>query len=128
MSAPVSGTTGAPVVAENIADWIGKDVLGSDGDKLGKLDDVFYDAEVDVPTFVAVKSGLVGKHRTLVPLAGGSVGPDHLRLAYRKNDIKDAPSVDTDTELSVDDEAESYKYFGMPYTTAGDGARRLAKR
>jgi PRC-barrel domain len=116
------------VVAESLADWLGKDVLDADGEKVGKLDGVFYDAEVDVPSFVAVKSGLVGKHLTLVPLQDASVSPDFLRLGYRKAMIKDAPNYDTDTEMTVEGEADAYKYFGLEYTTAGDGARRLAKR
>jgi hypothetical protein len=116
------------VVAESMSDWVGKDVVDAEGEKVGKLDGVFYDAEVDIPAFVAVKSGLVGKHLTLIPLDDASVTPDHLRVAYRKAMIKDAPSYDTDTELSVEGEADAYKYYGLAYSTAGDGARRLAKR
>jgi hypothetical protein len=124
----LAGGTEAQVVAESVAAWVGRDVLDLDGEKIGKLNDVFYDAETDVPAFVAVKRGFVGKRLTLVPLGGASVGPQHLRVKYRKSDVKDAPSHDADTELSVEGEADAYKYFGLQYTTAGDGARRLAKR
>jgi hypothetical protein len=127
MTAP-AGATASQIVAENVGDWKGQDVLDLDGEKVGKLEDVFYDGETDVPAFVAVKSGVIGKHLTLVPLAGASVGPQHLRVNYRKSEVKDAPNYDTDTELSVDGEAEAYKFFGLEYTTAGEGARRLAKR
>jgi hypothetical protein len=116
------------VVAESVADWVGQDVLDPDGEKVGKLADVLYDAETDVPAFVSVKSGLVGKHLSLVPLDGATVGPQHLRVQYRKADVKDAPNYEIGTELSIEDEAEAYKFFGLQYTTAGDGARRLAKR
>jgi uncharacterized protein YrrD len=127
MSAPTGGTESL-IVAENVADWKGQDVLDLEGEKVGKLEDVYYDGETDVPAFVTVKSGTFGKHLTLVPLARASVGPQHLRVSYRKGEIKDAPNFPTDTELSMDGEAEAYKFFGIEYTAAGEGARRLAKR
>ena len=42
--------------------------------------------------------------------------------------FKKAPSYDTDVELTLDDEAETFKHYGLEYTPAGSGARRLAKR
>jgi hypothetical protein len=119
---------GTPVMAENVADWKGQEVLDLDGEKVGKLEDVFYDGETDEPAFAAVKSGVIGKHLTLVPLGGASVAPGHLRVGYRKSAVKDAPSFDTDAELSLDDEAEAYRFYGLAYAPAGAGARRLAKR
>jgi len=127
MSTPARGAESL-VVAESVSDWKGQDVLSVDGEKVGKLEEVFYDGETDVPAFAAVKSGVIGKHLTLVPLAGASVGPQHLRVNYPKSEVKDAPSYDTDAELSVAGEAEAYTYFGLDYSTAGEGARRLAKR
>ena len=128
MSDPSPAATGLIVVAENVADWRGSDVLDLDGQKLGKLEDVFYDAETDVPVFVSVKSGTFGKRSTLMPLTGASVGPKFLRVDYTKQDLKDAPSYSPEMELSVDEEAEAYKFFSMEYATAGHGARRLARR
>ena len=42
--------------------------------------------------------------------------------------FKKAPSFDTDVELTLDDEAETYEHYWLDYTPAGEGARRLAKR
>lgn len=53
-------TTVIPI--EDVTQWCGQDVLDPAGDKLGKLDQVFWDTEVDVPAFAAVKSGTFGKH------------------------------------------------------------------
>jgi hypothetical protein len=128
-------TTPTPIVPtnslipiENVADWVGKDVLDPAGDKLGKLDGLFYDSEADVPSFVAVRSGLVGKHLSLVPLMGASAGPDHLRVAHDKKAVKDAPNFETDTELAQEDEAEVFAYYGLSYTPTVQGGRRLARR
>jgi hypothetical protein len=116
------------ITVENLNDWRGRDVLDPGDQKVGSLEELFYDAETDAPAFIAVKSGLIGKHLTLVPLEGASVGRDYVRVAHSKDEIKKAPSVDTDMELSVEDETSAYTHFGLAYTPAGQGVRRLARR
>jgi PRC-barrel domain len=112
---------------EDIKQWAGQDVVDAGGDKLGKLEEVYYDTESDVPAFAAVKSGLIGKHVSLVPLEGASVGQSYVRVAAAKGEFKDAPNFDPDAELTVDDEASSYRHYGLDYQPSGQGARRLAK-
>ena len=126
MSAATDTFEGIPV--ERLADWRGADVLDPQGDKLGKIESVWYDGETDDPAFVGVKSGLIGKKVQLVPLRGASIGRNHVRLAFAKNDLKDAPTYEPDEELSLEAEASSYRFFGMEHTPAGSGARRLARR
>src|ERR1700754_2918240 len=125
MAVPTTPTT--PIVAEDLKSWQGSDVLDPGGEKLGKLDEVYYDTETDEPGFASVKSGTISKHVTLVPLHGATVGYDFLRVSTNKDVFKKAPSFDTDAELSGDDEASAYGYFGIEYASAGQGGRRLAK-
>ena len=79
------------------------------------------------PTFIAVKSGTLSKSLTLVPLAGRASGRDYVRVDRAKGEFKKAPSYDTDVELTLDDEAETFKHYGLEYAPAGSGARRLAQ-
>ena len=116
------------IPVENITDWRGQDVVDPAGEKLGKLEQVYFDGETDDATFIAVKSGTFSKNLTLVPLAKASVGRDYVRVDHAKSAFKKAPSYDTDVELTLDDEAETFKHYGLEYTPAGEGARRLAKR
>src|SRR3954451_9553632 len=116
------------IAAENLGDWRGQSVVDPDGEKVGSLEELFYDAETDLPTFIAVKSGLISKHLTLVPLAGATVGRDYVRVAHTKALIKNAPNHDTDVELTTEDETNAYSHYGLSYVPAGQGARRLAKR
>ena len=120
--------TAPTIPIENLADWRGQDVIDIDGDKLGSLEHVLYDAEVDEPAFIAVKSGALGKRLTLVPLRGARVGRTYVRVAGGKAGFKDAPSFPTDGELTVEDEERVYSYFKLDYSPAGRGARRLARR
>jgi hypothetical protein len=116
------------IPVENIADWRGQEVVDPNGEKLGKLEEVYYDGETDEPSFIAVKTGLVSKSLTLVPLLRATVGRDYVRVDRRKAVFKKAPSFDPDTELTLDDEASTFEHYAMDYRPAGAGARRLAKR
>jgi PRC-barrel domain len=116
------------IAVEDLKDWRGQDVLDPHSEKLGKLDEVYYDVETDRPAFAAVRSGTLSKHLTLVPLEGSTVARDYLRVTTGKDRFKSAPSFGTDIELSVEDEAKAYEFFGLPYASGGLGdARRLAR-
>jgi hypothetical protein len=125
---PPHDATASVIPIENLADWRGQDVLDLDGEKLGSLEHVLYDAEVDKPAFIAVKSGTLGKRLTLVPLRGATVGRTYVRVAGGKAGFKDAPSFPPGTELTAEDEQRVYGYFKFDYAPAGQGARRLARR
>jgi PRC-barrel domain protein len=120
-----SATVTIPI--EDVKAWSGQDVLDPQDEKLGKLEEVFYDTETDTPAFAAIKSGTFGKHLTLVVLAGATAGRDYLRVTIDKQHFKQAPSFDPDSELTVENEASAYAHYGLEYAPAGQGARRLAK-
>jgi PRC-barrel domain len=115
------------IVVEDIKEWRGQDVVDAQGQKLGKLEEIYFDTETDRPAFAAVKSGTLTRHLTLLPLAGATVGRDHLSVSASKDQFKQAPSFATDVDLSADDERDAYAFYGLDYRPAGANARRLAK-
>ena len=70
---------------QNIAEWHGKALVDRDGEKIGKLEDVYVDVETDEPMFGTVKEGLIGRHLTFVPLAGITIGPDSLQVPVSRS-------------------------------------------
>ena len=54
----------------NVAEWRGKMLIDRDGEKIGKLQEVYVDVENDQPQFATVKEGFIGRHLTFVPPAG----------------------------------------------------------
>jgi uncharacterized protein YrrD len=80
--------------AFDIADWNGKMLVDIDGEKIGKLEDVYVDVETDVPQFATVKEGFIGRHLTFVPLGGIRVGPDELQAAVTREQVQDAPNIE----------------------------------
>ena len=114
----------------NLAEWHGKVLVDRDGEKIGKLQDVYVDVETDEPQFGTVKEGLIGRHLTFVPLGGIKVGPDDLQVAVSRQQVKDAPNIEQHgEELSQADESALYHHYELNYTApTTESGRRLARR
>ncbi|MEX5303715.1 DUF2382 domain-containing protein [Kocuria sabuli] len=93
---------------------------GSDGDKIGKIEQVFLDDNTEEVTFVTVNTGLFGTKESFVPVEGAQQDGDRLVLPYAKGVVKDAPNVDADQHLSPAEEEEIYRYYKMNYSGTGD--------
>ncbi|WP_424346780.1 PRC and DUF2382 domain-containing protein [Kocuria sp. CH-021] len=96
---------------------------GSDGDKIGKVEQVFLDDNTEEVTFVTVNTGLFGAKESFVPVDGAQQDGDRLVLPYTKDVVKDAPNVDADQHLSPAEEEEIYRYYKMNYSGADGGDR-----
>ncbi len=119
-----------PEVELNVADWHGKTLVDADGEKIGKLEDVYVDVETDEPQLATVKEGLIGRHLTFVPLRGIRVGPDELQVPVSKAQVKDAPNIELrGEELSRDDESALYHHYELNYMPPDTpSGRRLGRR
>jgi PRC-barrel domain len=115
---------------QNIAQWYGNTLVDLEGEKIGKLEEVYVDVETDEPMFGTVKEGLIGRHLTFVPLGGVEIGPDSLKVRVSKEKVKEAPNIEPrGEELSQDDERALYHYYALNYTPpANESGRRLARR
>jgi uncharacterized protein (TIGR02271 family) len=100
---------------DEVKSWRGETVVDRDGDKLGKVEDIYLDRQTDQPEWVAVKTGMIGSKLSFVPLAGAERSGDEIRVPYEKRQVKDAPSVEADGELSPDEEARLYRHYGLAY-------------
>jgi uncharacterized protein YrrD len=130
-AAPSEDKEQAPTVMhQNIAEWHGKDLIDSFGEKIGKLRDVYVDVETDEPMFGTVKEGFIGRHLTFVPLAGASFGPDSLQVTVSREQVKNAPNIELrGDELSQADESTLYHHYQINYTPPKtQSGRRLARR
>src|SRR5271154_3120257 len=114
----------------NVAEWHGKMLVDNEGEKIGKLQDVYVDVETDEPQFGTVKEGFIGRHLTFVPLAGLQIGPDDLQVTVTKDQVKSAPEIEMHgEELSQADESTLYHHYEMNYTPINpESGRRLARR
>lgn len=104
--------------------WLGREVQDRNGDKIGKVADIYYDDVSRRPEWVAVKTG---PSRAVAPIAGSSIvrtddDEEHLRLAYDKDQVKNAPNIVDDDEehLSEEKERELYAHFQFDWDREGD--------
>jgi hypothetical protein len=105
---------------EQIEEWLGQEVLDSEGERIGKLEDVYYSSHRGEPVLVSVKRGMLGRRVSLAPLAGASVGRDHVRLAYTQAQIEGAGAqVDAEDTLDEQSTAQLGAVYGIDL--AGQG-------
>jgi hypothetical protein len=117
------------IAAENIRDWRTLSVVDPDGDRIGDLEAVYVDTASDEPAFASVRVGMIGRHRLVfVPLADATVAPKHVKVRYSKKQVRKAPSIDVDGELTAAEEPEVFSHYELSYQPGASGERRLARR
>ena len=129
--ADVEAVTAEPAVMHReIAEWRGRDLVDSAGERIGKLEEVYFDVETDEPQFGTVKEGFIGRHLTFVPLTGITIGPDNLQVPVTKEQVSSAPNIALQGgELSQGDESALYHHYQLNYTPPEtQSGRRLARR
>jgi uncharacterized protein (TIGR02271 family) len=99
--------------------WQGRTMVGSDGEKIGKITDIYEDPETGKPEWATVSSGLFGTKSNFVPLAGSSPTGEDVRADVTKDQVKDAPGVENDGDLSEPEERRLFEHYGVPYTSEG---------
>src|SRR3954453_20747177 len=103
------------MTTETGAQWRGAEVIDADGDKVGTIQEIYLDQETDQPEWALVKTGMFAGKSTFVPLSGATPQDDALRVAYGKDQIKDAPRIDADGQLSQEEERDLYSHYGLGY-------------
>jgi uncharacterized protein (TIGR02271 family) len=99
--------------------WHGRTMVGSDGEKIGKISEIYEDPQTGKPEWATVSSGLFGSKSNFVPLAGASADGEDVRAQVTKDQVKDAPGVENDGELSEPEEQHLFEHYNVPYTTEG---------
>ncbi|MEV4174636.1 PRC and DUF2382 domain-containing protein [Nonomuraea sp. NPDC049709] len=91
-------------------------VVGSDGQSIGKVGQVYLNDRTGEPEWVTVRTGFFGMKQTFVPLANARRSGEEIRVPFDKEMIKGAPNIDVDGRLSLNEEADLYRYYGMQPT------------
>lgn len=102
-------------------DLVGRNVIGSGGEKIGTVEEIYLDTDSQEPEWISVTTGWFGTHRSLVPLADASEDGADLRVPYAKEQVKDAPHYDPARELSDEDEGDLFRHYGVAEAGHGSG-------
>ena len=97
-------------------------VYDNQGQKIGKVDDLFIDEE-DREEYIGVKMGFFGMKSTLIPMDIVRVneGERSIEVSDTKDHVKSAPSFDDDEDITPDYEDRIRSYFGLESLGALEG-------
>ena len=106
---------------EHLQTIVGSNAVDSDGDKLGKIGNVYLDDRTGEPAWATVNTGLFGTKESFVPLATARIEGDQLVVPFDKAKVKDAPKVTDDGHIGDDEQEELYRYYGLSSANGHDG-------
>jgi PRC-barrel domain len=102
---------------ETVRGWRGRVMVDRDHNKIGEVVDIYLDNETDRPEWAVVRTGLFGLRSTFVPLAEAREVGDELQVPHQRLQVKQAPNIEPDGQLSAAEEAELYRHYGLDYDT-----------
>jgi sporulation protein YlmC with PRC-barrel domain len=102
---------------ETAREWLGRVMVDRDSNRIGEVADIYLDNETGRPEWAVVRTGLFGMRSTFVPLADAREVGDELQVPHRRVQVKQAPNVEPDGQLSAAEEAELYRHYGLDYDT-----------
>lgn len=111
------------ITQDQLREVIGTTAYDRDGDKLGKVGQVYYDDDTDQPKWLTVNTGLFGTSENFVPVQGAELGGDRVTVGYDKATVKNAPHIAEDGHLSREEEQRLYQHYGLDYGAATGNGR-----
>ena len=90
----------------------GQHVVADDGSKIGKIADVYSSPDGE-GTFVTVTTGLFGTSASFIPLQDAQMDGEDVVVPYDKDLVKGAPRVDSDDELTSEEEDRLYRHYSL---------------
>jgi uncharacterized protein (TIGR02271 family) len=111
----------APTGMTEAYEWRDRDVIGSDGEKIGTVDEVYLDTASGEPEWLSINTGLFGLKSSFAPIQGARPEGGAVQLAYTKEQVKDAPGVEPDQELNDSEERALWSHYGIDYEAGYNG-------
>jgi len=108
-----------------MTDWEGQTLLDRDGEKIGKIEEIFLVEETGRPEWALVKLGRIKGHATLVPLTNAHPTGKGIAVGVQKDTVKEAPEVASESDPSEQQVNALYRHYAIeiPSTsTSGNGA------
>jgi uncharacterized protein (TIGR02271 family) len=99
---------------------MGSTAVDRDGDKIGKIGQIYLDDASGQPQWVTISTGLFGTKESFAPISGYRLDGDNVVLNVSKDQVKDAPNVDADGHLDDAENDRLYAYYDASFGTATD--------
>jgi hypothetical protein len=93
-------------------DYIRRVAVDAEGNWIGKITKVYQDEQTGQPLWVLVETGLFGTRQSFAPVHGSrSDGEQLVVLAVSKDQVKDAPNIDSDAHTSESEQDALRRYY-----------------
>ena len=98
--------------------YSGYTVRDPNGEKIGKVDDLFVD-EHGHPEYFGVKMGFLDTSSTLIPADIATIDNERgfVEVSQEKTVVKDGPAFEDDKEITSEHENEVRSYYGLDAAT-----------
>ena len=115
-----------PIQIDQVLDWRGRAVVDRNGQKIGTFEEIYLDEGTDEPAWAAVKAGTFGLRRArVVPIAAAHSEGDSIRVPFTKQQVKTAPTIDSEGWVPERDQAAILRHYGM---SGGENRAGTARR
>jgi len=94
----------------------GKPVYDRSGEKIGSIEDIYIDDATRQPEWLGLGMGFLGLRHVIVPLADADLRDGALAIPYSKEQVKEAPSVGDEEDISPTQETELTRHYGLHAT------------
>lgn len=98
---------------DQVLDWRGRQVVDREGDRIGTFDEIYLDERTNEPAWAAVKTGLFGLRRRVVPISAAEADGDHVRVPFTKDQVRSAPTIDSEGWVAERDQAAILRHYGL---------------
>jgi hypothetical protein len=100
-------------------DYIRSVAVDAEGNRIGKITKVYHDDQTGQPLWVLVETGLFGTRQSFAPVHGSRFDGEQLVvLAVSKDQVKDAPNIDSDAHVSESEQDALRQYYSGHLGTA----------
>jgi hypothetical protein len=64
----------------DVLSWRGQTLIDANDDKIGKIEDIYLDADSNEPEWALVTTGMFGNKQSFVPIQDGTEGDGDIRV------------------------------------------------
>jgi PRC-barrel domain len=101
----------AMTTSQDRPDFVHRAAVDAEGNRIGKITKVYLDDRTGQPRWVLVETGLLGTRQSFAPIHGSRLDGELVVLAVSKDQVKDAPNIDPDANISESEQDALRQYY-----------------
>lgn len=97
--------------SQDLQNYIHRAAVDAEGNRIGKISQLYLDDATGQPLWVLVETGLFGTRQSFAPVHGSRFDGTLVVLAVSKDQVKDAPNIAGDERLGADEQDALRQYY-----------------